>query len=163
MAQDFALVDEVRAISGEQRGKTRKPARTGTRVLFSKGAEGRLDPESPRDRVWAEVLESRRQSRQPVYVEIDPDTHYITSLLLPLDFLVSAISESPQGGGLDIELEISQARHTLRRDHPRFGELYSLLERARREKTRVLVTDSLDSPTIVDVRPAKSASANRRK
>jgi hypothetical protein len=131
-------------------------------VRFAKGADARLDPTSQRDRVWAEVLESLRDSRQPAYVEIDPDTRYITALLLPQSFTVTAIRESARGESLEVELEISHARHHLRRDHPHFDEMHRTLERALREKSPVLVTESLDSSAIVDVRPAPSAGARRR-
>ena len=50
----------------------------------------------------------------------------------------------------------------LRRDHPRFEELHALLEYARRAKTYVLVTESLDSSAIVDVRPAPAGGTPRQ-
>jgi hypothetical protein len=155
MTAEPALVDDVRSIRREQPtlGRARrKREHPPIRVRFAGGAEARLNPNSPRDRTWAEVLDSLRDSRQPAYVEIDPETRYITSLLLPQTFYISAIHETPQGD-LEVELEISHARHFLRRDHARFNELKTLLERARREKTPVLVTESLDSTAIVDVRP----------
>ena len=165
MAQDSALVDDVREIAAEpRRGKSRRTKAAGDviRVRFAKGVDARLDLASPRDRVWAEVLESLRDARQPAYVEIDPDTRYITSLLLPRSFIVTAIRELPRGDGLEVELEISHARHYLRREHPRFDEMHKTLERARREKAPVLVTESLDSSAIIDARPAPPAGARRR-
>jgi hypothetical protein len=165
MAQESALVDDVRDIAGERqpgKGKRARAKREGIRVSFATGVDARLDPDSPRDRVWAEVLESLRDTRQPAYVEIDPDTRHITSLLLPRNFAVTAVRELPGGEGVEVELEISHARHFLRREHPRFDEMLKTLESARREKTRVLVTESLDNSTIVDVRPAPAAGARRR-
>jgi hypothetical protein len=160
-----ALVDDVRSLRREQPtlGKARRTrAQPPIHVRFASGAEAWLNPESPRDRAWAEVLESLRDSEQPAYVEIDPETRYITSLLLPQTFYVSALRETPQGD-LEVELEISHARHFLRRDQARFNDLQALLERARRERTCVLVTESLDSSAIVDVRPAAMSGKDRRK
>jgi hypothetical protein len=164
MAPEPALVDDVRSIRHEDPSSERargKQAQPSIRIRFASGADARLNPESPRDRTWAEVLESLRASRQPAYVEIDPETRYITSLLLPRSFVVAAIRETPQSD-LEIELEISHARHFLRRDHPRFEELRALLEYARRAKTYVLVTESLDSSAIVDVRPAPAGGTRRQ-
>lgn len=161
---ESAFVDDVRQVARkvpQAKGKRVKPEDTGIRVRFASGVAARLNPSNPRDTVWAEVLESLRDSRQPAYVEIDPETHYITSLLLPLKFNVTAIRDAARGD-LEIELEISHARHYLRRDHPRFDEIHRILERALREKTRVLVTESLDSSAIIDVRPAPSGRARGR-
>jgi hypothetical protein len=163
MAQELALVDDVRDIGVEtQRGRRKEAKVKGAaiRVRFAKGADGRLNPESPRDRTWAEVLEWLRTSHQPAYVEIDPETRYITSLLIPRSFLVMAVREVPGSQDLELDLEISQMRHYLRRDHPRFNETRKILENAWRTKTPVLVTENLDSSAIVDVRPA--AVARRR-
>ena len=162
MQSQPALVDAVREIRRE-RPATRKTARGAAmqpiRVRFGSGVDARLNPASSRDRIWAEILESLRESGKPAYVEIDPDTRYITSLLLPQSLLVTAIRETPESD-LVVELEISHARHYLRRDHPRFQEMHALLEEARRARTPVLVTESLDRTAIVDVRPAR---AGRRK
>jgi hypothetical protein len=164
MRPEPPVVDAVRNIRRERPKLKRvrgKAGESAIRVRFASGVDARLNPESPRDRVWAEVLESLRDSGEPAYVEIDSDTSYISSLLLPRSFIVTAIRETPQSD-LEIELEISHARHVLRRDHPRFEELHAVLERARREKTRVLVTESLDSAAIIDVRPAAAGTTRDR-
>jgi hypothetical protein len=165
MAPEPALVDDVRDVARERSraktGRARAAREPTIRVRFASGADARLNPESPRDRVWAEVLESLRDSRQPAYVEIDPETRHIISLLLPQRFTVAAIREAP-AGDVEVELEISHARHHLRREHPRFDEMHKLLDRARREKTPVLVTESLDSSEIIDVRPPPRVTGRRR-
>ncbi len=164
MAAASALVDDVRDVSRE-RPPRKRPRAAGAespiRVRFAGGAAGRLDPAKQRDRVWADVLQSLRESRQPAYVEIDPDTGYITSLLLPQSFIVTAIRKT-ETDDLEIELEISHARHHLRRSHPEFQRMLETLERARRDKSPVLVTESLDSSAIIDVRAASSRSVRRR-
>ena len=163
MAASPVLVDDVRDIARERQRKTRARAEEPPiRVRFAGGAAARLDPSRPRDRVWAEVLESLRESRQPAYVEIDPDTSYITSLLLPQQFTVTAIRDA-EGGDLEVELEISHARHYLRREHAGFEQMRALLEQARRDRSPVLVTESLDASAIVDVRPAPPPPRARRR
>jgi hypothetical protein len=156
MASTSAFVDDVRDVV---RGKpTAKGASSEAIVVrFAKGTVAKLDPGSHRDRTWAEVLESVREKGQPAYVEIDPDTSYITTLLLPRPFTVRAIRESPDGSCVEVDLEISQARHYLRREHPQFDDLKKAIETAHRRKTRVLVTESLDAFSIVDVRPVRGA------
>ncbi|MEA2883847.1 MAG: hypothetical protein QOH32_3103 [Bradyrhizobium sp.] len=165
MAQESVLVDDVRDVAGGRqpaKGKRAGAAGDRIRVSFATGVDARLDPGSPRDRVWAEVLQSLRDTRQPAYVEIDPDTRHITSLLLPVNFTVAAVRELPGADGVEVELEISHARHYLRREHPRFEEMLKALESARRDRTRVLVTESLDGSSIIDVRPAPAANRRRR-
>jgi len=165
MAAEPVLVDDVRDVArerprgGRAKGRAAEPP---IRVRFAGGAAARLDPAKPRDRVWADVLQSLRESSQPAYVEIDPDTGYITSLLLPQRFLVTAIHKT-ETDDWEVELEISHARHHLRRDHMGFERMLDTLEQARRDKTPVLVTESLDSSAIIDVRPAAPARARRRK
>jgi hypothetical protein len=166
MAQETALVDDVRDVARGIRPEKGKQAGAGgeaIRIRFAGGVDARLDPASPRDRVWAEVLESMRDSQEPAYVEIDPDTRYITSLLVPQRFTVKAIRESGHGNGLEIDLEISHARHYLRRGHPRFKDMEQTLERALRDGTPVLITESLDSSAIIDVRPMRSSAKRQRR
>ena len=165
MAAAPVLVDDVRDVTRERprRGRAKGlAAEPSIRVRFAGGAVGRLDPAKPRDRVWADVLQSLRDTSEPAYVEIDPDTGYMTSLLLPQKLLVTAIRET-ETGDRQVELEISHARHYLRRENAGFERMLDTLEQARRHKTPVLVTESLDSSAIIDVRLAAPARAGRRK
>jgi hypothetical protein len=161
MTRDSALIDEVLSVVRERGRAATAEVRTLT-VRFGGGATARLDPASARDRAWAEVLESLKEMHQPAYVEIDPETGYLRSLLLPRPFTVKAMRETA-GGDLEIDLEISHARHYLRREHSRFEVLRKTLETARRTKGLVLVTESLDGSAIVDVRPVRAARAGRRR
>ncbi len=89
------------------------PAAPGTQtapylvVTFESGRTGRLDLSSHRSAVWADVPESLRQSEQPVYVQIDPESGMITDLLQPRIYTVHAITPVPDG--IDVELEVSHA------------------------------------------------------
>jgi hypothetical protein len=154
MTRERAPIKDVLEVAGG-RARAGEAESVAIDVRFGDGTAARLDPTSARDRVWAEVLESLRDTRQPAYVEIDPKTRYITSLLLPQELVVTDIREIPGTVYLEIDMEISEARHYLRREHPRFDELRKILERARRKNEAVLVTESLDGSAIVDVSPAR--------
>src|SRR5580704_17420116 len=108
-------------------------------VPFQTGRSGRLDLSKPHAAVWASVLESMRQSNAPAYVEIDPATNEITSLLVPLSVGVESIT--PLGDDRDVELVISYAKHFLRAANPDFAQLLEALERARANKTLVAVAE----------------------
>jgi hypothetical protein len=125
-------------------------------VTFAGGREGRLDLSVHRSRVWFEVLRSLHETGQPAYVEIDPASGLITELLLPRRFTVGEIEEMPDGT-LEVELVVSHARHFLRPSNPYFDELRETLETARQSGSAVLVTESLDSSEMIDIRPAGRA------
>ena len=164
MAAEPVVVDHVRDIARERspRGARAKggASEAPIRVRFASGVDGRLDPTKARDMTWAEVLQSLHDTKQPAYVTIDSDTGYITSLLLPRRFFVTDLRKT-ESGDVEVELEISHARHYLRRDREDFESVFDELEQARRGRTPVLVTESLDSSAIVDVRPAGPAPARR--
>lgn len=128
-------------------------------VSFQSGRGGLLDMSLPRSTVWAEVLDSLRQSNLPAYVEIDPATDHITELLCPLRVRVGAVSEVGASGDVEVELVISQARHYLRRSNPDFQGLLESLRTAHRDQILVLVTEKLETHEIIDVRPAPDEAA----
>jgi len=154
-----ALVDGVKEIS--RPGETalvreRMPGLYAT-VAFASGRTGLLDLSVHRSRVWAEVLESLQEAGDPAYVEVDPNTSLITEVLLPSSFSVGRIERIPDG--LQVELIISHARHSLRRSNPDFEELRRTLEEARKRGSRVLITETLDGHEIIDARPAPGPAA----
>jgi len=145
---DVREVTSRLAAADERLGRVQVPHR---RVIFGGGRTGLLDLRLNRSRIWGEVLESLRDSGQPVYVEIDPDTDLITELLLPIRFLVGAVE--PFDEGLRVDLIVSQARHYLRASNPQFEQLRRQLETARDSRQPVLVTETIDDHEIIDVRP----------
>lgn len=152
MANPNALVDGVGDLSAPARAaRAAEPTPQFLTVKFQGGRTGLLDMTSHRGVVWADVLQSLRQAHQPAYVEIDPKTNRITELLCPVNMTVAAVK--PADDGVEVELIISQARHYLRRRHPDYQELLSLLQTAQKDRTPVLVTETLDSHEIIDVRP----------
>ena len=118
-------------------------------VRFESGRSGLLDMREHRSTVWADVLRSLHEQNEPAYVEIDPETGEITELLLPIR--LSVLRVEPVDDGLVLELSPSHGAHYLRRSHPDFGELRTLLEQAREPRAQVLVTET-DHHEIVDVR-----------
>ncbi len=110
-----------------------------------------LSLSSHRSAVWADVPESLRQSEQPVYVQIDPESGMITDLLQPRIYTVHAITPVPDG--IDVELEVSHAIHRVRSSNPNFADLRRSLEAALQLGAPVLVTHALNGREIIDVRP----------
>jgi len=153
MRRDTVLVDVVRSVAPDR--KRPKSAKPQINIQFAGGAVGKLNPADPRERVWAEVLESLRESRKPAYVELNPSNGRIISVLLPRAHRVLAIRGADRDGDLAVELHHSQAIHYLRRRHPRFDEWHDVLAEALRSQKSLLVTDSLDSSAIVDIRPVE--------
>jgi hypothetical protein len=164
MAPKSPLVDEVRGVARERvSGKSamKGPPAEVITVRFAGGTVAKLDPENSRDRTWTEVLESLHELGAPAYVELDPETSYVTALLLPLRTTVTKIRDLPDGAGLELDFDASHARHFLRRGQPHFAELEKALVTAHRTKKPVLVTKSLDESVIIDVRPARRGRGTR--
>lgn len=165
MTEAKVLVDSVSSLSSSlqevQVAKKEAPRTRHVTVSFQGGQSGLLDMTVPHSVVWAEVLHSMREAKLPAYVEIDPATNVITELLQPLTVQVGELKETPSG--VEVELIISHARHTLERTKPRFAELLKALKTAKKNRSMVLVTETLDRHQIIDVRPAARARPAPRK
>src|SRR5437870_13871132 len=90
-------------------------------VHFEDGRNARLDPKDPRAPAYGEVLDELRRMILPAYVEVDPVSNLITRLLIPLIVRVKDIRPR-SSGDLDVELEVSHARHILRRTNADYKE-----------------------------------------
>ena len=128
-------------------------------VRLDSGRSARLTAAEPRAPAWLSVLNDLRSAGLPVYVEIDPETDALTEVLVPLRVTVESIRSSDDG--VEVELLISHARHYLRRDNSDFEELLQTLERALANGTSLLVTETLDSNEIIDVRPLPKGQATQ--
>jgi glycine/D-amino acid oxidase-like deaminating enzyme len=133
---------------------TGRPSLDYLTVAFADGRTGLLDMTIHRSVVWADVLASLRETGQPAYVEIEPDTGLITLLLLPIRYTVARIEPDPEG--LEVELVVSHAGHYVRRSNSDFDELRERLQAALERRTPVLVTETLDEHEIIDVRPLET-------
>lgn len=124
----------------------------GVSVVLDDGRRARLDPANPRSPGFAQVLDGLRKQRLPVYVEIDPATQAITRLLIP--HVARVIAVSPSARGLDVELDASHARHTLRATGPDAAAVESQLREALRSGQPVVLTED-EAHEILDVRAYK--------
>jgi len=156
------IVDGVKNLghSPRLRGKVAERPRVLLAVNFHGGEAGFIDMSQPQAGAWVDVLDSVRESNNPVYVELDPETRVITNLLLPRRFKVEAITRAASEKGEQVELVISHARHFLRADNSGHDALLTLLEGARRRGSEVLVTENPDHE-IIDVRPVQGGPARR--
>ena len=111
----------------------------------------RIEPGDKNGGGLARILDGLRELRRPVYLELDPATSAITRLLIPHVTRVSAIKPF-DNGVFAVELELSHARHVLRRTADDAAEIERLLRGAIRTRTPVVVTET-DAHEIIDVRP----------
>lgn len=111
----------------------------------------RIEPGEKNGGALARILDGIRQLHRPVYLELDPATSTITRLLIPHVSRVAGI-KAIDTGVLGVELELSHARHLLRRSMDTAGDDEKLLREAIRTRTPVIVTET-DAHEIIDVRP----------
>jgi hypothetical protein len=128
-------------------------AKGGLSVELEGGRRVRLDAANPRSSGFAQVLDGLSKHRMPVYLEVDPSTSAITRLLIPHVSRILGMRPADEGV-IDVELELSHARHNLRRSQPDFAELEKQLNEAARSGEPVIVTED-DEHNIIDVRVFK--------
>jgi len=166
MATPITLVDSVRAGEGAGTGAGAAAQALGgsaqrspgaQRIEFNGGQSVLVDTTSSQGRVWAQVLESLGRNGQPAYIEIDPTDRSLTRLLLPL--VVKVVAIQPAADGVEVELEISHARHVLRNSQPEYQRLLAALQAAKAAATWVAVTETPQDHEIFDVRPWSAGAA----
>lgn len=121
----------------------------GFSITFEGDRTARLKPSEQASHIL-EILEELRRIDAPGYVEVDPDTQEITRLLIPLVVKVANIEEGDTEE-VGVELEISHARHVLKRANPDFDQLLKSLRTARENNEWLIVTET-DDHEIIDVR-----------
>ena len=131
----------------------------GFTVRFEGERSARLMP-GERAAGQLEILAELQRIQHPAYVEASPDTGAITRLLIPLVAQVAGIVDDAEG--VAVELEISHARHFLRRSNPDFEELLRTLRAAQGKDTSWIVTET-DDHEIIDVRPFPHARERPRR
>ena len=134
--------------SATAEGATSPPGHWAS-ISFSAGRTGLLDLSTERGEVWAEVLASLQEQQSPAYIEIDPVSSQITQLLIPMVVRVGRIKST--GRGVDVELIISHAIHSLAVTHPRYQELLQRLKEAQASGESVAVTEDPASHEIIQV------------
>ncbi|OWQ85629.1 hypothetical protein CDN99_21320 [Roseateles aquatilis] len=148
-------IEEGAAVLAHADLRTARPAGIDRPALVSLGPQltGLLDLATTRDATWLDVIRQLRDQRRPIYVELDAKTRRISQLLQPLLQPVGDIRENERGD-MQVNFLLSHAVHVLHHGHPRFKELLRLLRTAQKDESMVWVVETLDSPTIVDVKPA---------
>ncbi len=125
-------------------------AERGLFVELEAGRRVRLDSADQRSPGFVQILDGLNKLRMPVYLEIDPATSVITRLLIPHLTRVTGVRQVDESM-LSVELELSHARHVLRRGQPDFDELERLLREAVTKRELAILTED-DDHNIIDVR-----------
>ncbi|MFW9844621.1 MAG: protein-glutamine glutaminase family protein, partial [Candidatus Thorarchaeota archaeon] len=153
MFHPFGLVSKIRGISPSRESWVEKPPEetpATVTVTFDDERIGLLETKNPRAAHWANILEHLEKEDLPVYVEIDPETGYITQLFMPEASKVRSL-EPQENGDLLVHLSPSHTHHYLRKKHGNFDTIRNILQTAIDEKSWVLVTETLNTHEIVDV------------
>jgi len=124
-------------------------AERGLSVELEGGRRVRLDPANPRSVGFIQILDGLSKQRLPVYLEVDPATSTVTRLLIP--HVTRVVDVQPGEHGLDVEWEMSHARHVLRRGVPDFAELEQQLRESMRSGGVIIATED-DVHSIIDIR-----------
>ena len=109
---------------------------------------------NPKYKGWVEFIYESKP-RDPMYVETEPDTRNVKSLLGPLPRRVQYIAPELEEGRLDVILLMCPSVCYLNADlgEEKFNSFREQLEYAMRSKGEVLVTTRPSTMEILDVRP----------
>ena len=121
----------------------------GLSVILDDDRRARLDPDDPRSPGFARVLAELSRQRMPVYLEVDPETQAVNRLLIPHVAHVTGVTVS--GGTLDVELDRSHARHSLRQEDPGARELEQQIRESHGTGSLVLLVED-EAHRVIDVR-----------
>jgi hypothetical protein len=132
-----------------------RDAGRGFTVALEQDRRLRLDPADPRTPGYAQVLDSLRRLRAPVYAEIGPDGATVARLLIPVVDRVAELRRddraAPGAGGLLLRMERSHALRLLPADSPDFAAFEAMLREAMQSGAPVVVTVD-NGRGIIDVR-----------
>ena len=164
MSKPNTVIDKVSSISLHKEKISGAPGEAlqpqMKKVEFQGGRAGLLDESIYRSKVWGEIIESQQKRDMPVYVEINPETNFITDLLLPKEVEVSSLKQTPTGD-CEVMFRNTAAVHYLKREKPDFTEMLNALKAAQEKNTPVLVTDNDINHEIIDVKTAKTIQVPR--
>ena len=125
-------------------------------VQIQGGAICHLDMNDQRASVWNAVLRDVAQSQEPVYLETNSNTGVIQGVLIPDKQYVTRLKPLPGSDNYEVEFSDSHARHLLKRKgpaDPAYTSNLAMLRNALRQGTPVLVSETLDTLEILDMRP----------
>lgn len=118
-------------------------------IAFRHGPVGVVDTATPQGSAWLQVLTSLQRNGAPAYVEFDPVNGHVTRVLQP--HVVQVIAITSIADGVEVELQISHAKHYLRKSQPDYARLLAALKDALVKKTRVAVTETPVDHDIFEV------------
>lgn len=118
-------------------------------VHFTDERKARLTPEVPSSDVHLEILEQRWKRGAPVYVEVDSEAR-IHQLRLPFVTAVADLTTT-SSGEVEVELELSHARHVLNPSNYDFRQLLEDLRRAKENDEPIIVVETPDDHEIIGV------------
>jgi hypothetical protein len=149
MSNPNVFVAVVRELA---RGGPEGTSLTSGIVHFDNGRRAVLDSADPRSGIYAAVLDELRRMTLATYVEVDPATQAIKRLLVPLEDRITNIVPT-RSQDIEVQLEVSNALHFLKRTHPDFDLLLKTLRDARDKGVPVRVTEDENGKEIIDVSP----------
>ena len=133
----------------------RKPeevvAADGQVVDLGEGRRIRLDPDDRRSAGFVQVLDGLATLGRPAYVEIDPATESIDRLLIPTIGHVISVQAVPEDGQIEVQLDLSHARHRLPMAGDDATELEATLRAALESRRPVLLVEDFEG-AVIDVR-----------
>ncbi|MDX0177376.1 protein-glutamine glutaminase family protein [Sinorhizobium meliloti] len=149
----FGMVQRLEAAPVALGGPSTQGNET-TNVYFDSGDTVRISGDDARSGSYRSILKDASDAHVPVFVVLEDTTGTILELHIPLPpDIVTSLSEA-DAQTLEVELQVSQGRHFLKRSSPDFQRLRDALENARKRETGVMVTET-DEREIIDVREAR--------
>lgn len=119
-------------------------------VHLAGGRRVQLDPADGRSAGLAQILDGLRKLGLPVYLEVHPESHFITRLLIPLLSRVESLQPFGEQAVI-VELEHSQATHLLQRANADFEAMEREARAAMASRAPVILTED-DAHHIIDIR-----------
>ena len=122
-------------------------------LQLQSGQRYALRKENRKYQGWLEVL-AESPPGEPLYIETEPGTQTVKSILVPLPRRVKYISAEPKEGRLRVNLHLSPRVFYLSQEltGEKFGRFRELLERSQASDEKVLVTTRPATGEILDVR-----------
>jgi hypothetical protein len=148
------IVDTIRQVKEPSSARLAEAGESTPAALVeaTSGETALVDASSSPGRVWLQILTERQRDGDPVFLDVHDESKRLTRLLLPIVARVDRLVEGSES--VEVALEISHAKHYLKRSHPNFPRLLDLLKLGLQTKKPLLVTEDDDRHEIVDVRDA---------
>jgi Glutaminase len=124
-------------------------AREDVEVVLDDDRRVRLPAGQERSAAYAQILAGLERLRQPVYLEVDPDTDAISLLRIPDVGRVGEVRATRDG--IEFDLDSSHGRFTVSGRTDRFEQLSAILREAVRDRRPLILTTD-DRREVIDAR-----------